>query len=89
MDAKSYVRFTYRILGEAGPTREAITIRRTRGGTVLKRIATKAAVNPPGQSSYVSWRVPNSLPYGTYLWCLTSKDAYGNASPMQCAPLVV
>ncbi len=89
MDAKSYARFTYRILGEAGPTRETITIRRTRGGTVLKRIATKAAVNPPGQSSYVSWRVPNSLPYGTYLWCLTSKDAYGNASPMQCAPLVV
>lgn len=83
------VRFAYRILGETGPTRETITIRRTRGGTVLRRLVTKAAVNPPGQRSTVTWRVPRALPYGRYVWCLTSRDAVGNTSALQCAPLVI
>lgn len=89
MDAKSYVKFTYRIIGETGPTRETISIRRTRGGTVLKRFSTKATVNPPGRNSVVSWRVPNSLPYGAYVWCMTSRDAFGNTSALQCAPFTV
>jgi secreted trypsin-like serine protease len=89
MDGKSFARLSYRILGETGPTRETITVRRTRGGTVLKRFSTKAAVNAPGRSQYVSWRVPNALAYGNYVWCLTSKDAYGNTSALQCAPLTV
>ena len=89
MDAKSYAKFTYRILGEIGPTRETISIRRTRGGTVLKRISTKVAINPPGKNAVVSWRVPNSLPYGTYVWCMTSRDASGNTSALQCAPFTV
>ncbi|MGI9187904.1 MAG: S1 family peptidase [Gaiellales bacterium] len=89
MDAKSYVKFSYRVLGETGPTRELITIRRSRAGSVLKRLATKATVNPPGRLSFVSWRVPNSLPSGAYLWCLTSKDAAGNTSSIQCAPFTV
>jgi len=37
----------------------------------------------------VSWRVPNSLPYGTYVWCMTSRDASGNTSALQCAPFTV
>jgi secreted trypsin-like serine protease len=89
MDAKSYAKFTYRILGETGPTRETISIRRTRGGTVLKRFSTKVAINPPGKNAVVSWRVPNSLPFGTYVWCMTSRDASGNTSALQCAPFTV
>ena len=89
MGAKSTARFTYRILGEVGPTRETITIRRTRGGTVLRRLTTKVAVNAPGTSQSVSWRVPTALNYGAYVWCLTSKDAYGNTSALQCAPFTV
>ena len=89
MDAKAYARFTYRILGETGPTRETITIRRSRGGTVLRRISTKAAINPPGKQSVVTWRVPNALPYGAYVWCMTSKDAVGNTSALQCAPFAI
>ena len=89
MDAKAYARFTYRILGETGPTRETITIRRSRGGTVLRRLSTKAAINPPGKSSVVTWRVPNALPYGAYVWCMTSRDAFGNTSALQCAPFTI
>ncbi|MEI6689020.1 MAG: serine protease [Thermoleophilia bacterium] len=89
MDAKSYAKFTYRILGETGPTRETISIRRTRGGTVLKRFSTKVALNPPGKNAVVSWRVPNSLPFGAYVWCMTSRDASGNTSALQCAPFAV
>ena len=81
------VRFRYRILGETGRTRETITVRRTRGGTVLKRLSTKAAVNPPDTVLYVRWTVPRSLPYGAYVWCLTSRDESGNVSALQCAPL--
>lgn len=89
MDAKAYARFTYRILGESGPTRETITIRRSRGGTVLRRLTTKAAVKPAGKSSVVTWRVPNALPHGAYVWCMTSRDALGNASALQCAPFTI
>ena len=89
MDGRSYVKFAYRILGETGPTRETITIRRSRGGTVLKRLSTKAAINAPGKQSIVSWRVPNALPYGAYVWCLTSKDVSGNTSALQCAPFTI
>ena len=86
MGARDTTRFRYRILGEAGPTRETITVRRTRGGTVLKRLVTKAAVNPAGGASYVAWVVPRRFAYGQYVWCLTSADASGNVSALQCAP---
>lgn len=86
MGASDTVRFRYRILGETGPTRETITVRRTRGGTVLKKLVTKAAENPVGAVSYVTWKVPSRYPYGQYLWCLTSTDASGNVSALQCAP---
>ena len=83
--ANGAVRFRYRVLGETGKTRETITVRRTRGGTVLRRLTTKAAVNPPGVT-YVRWRVPSGFA-GAYVWCLTSKDESGNASELRCAPL--
>ena len=79
------MRFRYRVLGETGKTRETITVRRTRGGTVLRRLTTKAAVNPPGVT-YVKWRIPSGFA-GAYVWCLTSKDESGNVSELRCAPL--
>ena len=85
VQANGTVRFRYRILGETGKTRETITVRRTRGGTVLRRLTTKAAVNPPG-GSFVRWSVPPGFA-GAYVWCLTSKDESGNTSELRCAPL--
>ncbi len=87
MATNGRVRFSYRILGETGPTRETITIRRTQRGTVLRRLLTKAAINPVGTPSTVVWSVPRSLADGRYVWCLTSKDASGSTSALQCAPL--
>ena len=83
------LRFSYRILGETGPTRETITVRRTRGGTVLKRLVTKATVKSASTMNALVWRVPARLPYGAYVWCLTSRDALGNTSTLQCAPFTV
>ena len=89
MAANERVRFSYRILGETGPTRETITVRRTRGGTVLKRLVTKATVKSASTMNSLVWPVPARLPYGAYVWCLTSRDALGNTSTLQCAPFIV
>lgn len=89
MAANERVRFSYRILGETGPTRETITVRRTRGGTVLKRLVTKATVKSASTMNSLVWQVPARLPYGAYVWCLTSRDALGNTSTLQCAPFTV
>ena len=89
MAANERVRFSYRILGETGPTRETITVRRTRGGTVLKRLVTKATVKSASTTNSLVWQVPARLPYGAYVWCLTSRDTLGNTSTLQCAPFIV
>lgn len=80
------VRFRYRISGEQGKTRETITIVRKRGGTVLRRLPTKLALNPPGEDTVVRWRLPRSFT-GAYLWCVRSTDAAGNPSTLECARL--
>jgi len=83
------VKLRYQILGETGKTRETITIRRTRGGTVLRRIPTMAAINNAGTYKVVRWRMPHGFGYGRYVWCVTSKDAVGNRSNLSCAPLTL
>lgn len=79
----------YRVTGETGQTRETITIRRTKGGTVLNRVSTVAAVNRAGVDNLVRWLVPRGFAYGRYVWCLTSKDSTGNVSDLTCATLTV
>ncbi len=79
----------YRVTGEVGPTRQNITIRRTRGGTVLRRIATRAAVNRRGADAVARWVVPRSFSRGGYVWCMTSLDQAGNRSPLTCATLTI
>jgi hypothetical protein len=64
-------------------------VRRTRGGTVLKRLVTKATVKNASTMNSLVWQVPARLPYGSYVWCLTSRDALGNISTLQCAPFIV
>ena len=83
------VKLRYRVTGETGKTRETITIRRTKGGTVLRRFSTVAAVNPAGVDSLVRWPVPRGFAYGKYVWCITSKDSIGNVSTLTCATLTV
>ena len=83
------VKLRYRVTGETGKTRETITIRRTKGGTVLRRVSTVAAVNPAGVDSLVRWPVPRGFAYGKYVWCITSKDSIGNVSTLTCATLTV
>ena len=79
----------YRVTGETGKTREAITIRRTKGGTVLRRFSTVAGVNPVGVDNVVRWRVPRGFADGRYVWCITSQDSAGNVSALKCARLTV
>jgi len=79
----------YLISGEIGKTRESITIRRTKGGTVLRRLSTSATVKKAGAYTTVLWFVPGTFSYGKYVWCITSKDAVGNISTLTCAPLTV
>ncbi len=83
------VKLRYRVTGETGKTREAITIRRTKGGTVLRRFSTVSAVNRAGVDNLVQWRVPRGFAYGKYVWCITSKDSVGNVSTLTCATLTV
>ncbi len=82
------MRLSFRIAGETDATRESFSIRRRKGGTVLRRFSTEAGVNAPGEDYSVSWRVPASF-WGRYVWCMTSKDASGNVSPLKCAALLV
>ncbi|MEI7439387.1 MAG: serine protease [Thermoleophilia bacterium] len=79
----------YRISGETGETRENITIRRSKGSTVLRRLTTVAAVNKAGTDTIVRWLVPRDFAYGKYVWCVTSKDSVGNVSALTCATLTV
>ena len=79
----------YRISGETGMTRENITIRRSKGSTVLRRLTTVAAVNKAGTDTIVRWFVPRDFAYGKYVWCVTSKDSVGNVSALTCATLTV
>ncbi len=83
------VRLSYRIRGERGKTRETITIRRRAGGTVLRRLVTKLAVNPVGRNSAVRWRIPAAFAPGVYAWCVSSKDEAGNRSAVVCRRLTV
>jgi hypothetical protein len=83
------VKLRYRVTGETDKTREQITIRRTKGGTVLRRVSTVAAINPAGVDSLVRWLVPRGFAYGKYVWCITSKDSIGNVSDLTCATLTV
>lgn len=85
----SIAKLRYRVLDETGATREKITIRRTKGGTVLRRISTITAVNKAGTDNVVRWLVPRSFVYGKYVWCVTSKDSVGNVSTLSCATLTV
>jgi trypsin len=86
---RAKAKLRYRISGETGKTRQAITIRRTKGGTVLRRLSTVAAVNRAGVDNLVRWRVPRGFAYGKYVWCITSKDSVGNVSALTCATLTV
>ena len=79
----------YRVIGETGKTREMITIRRTKGGTVLRRFSTVDGVNRARTDTVVKWLVPRGFAYGAYVWCLTSKDSVGNVSALTCAPLTI
>jgi len=79
----------YRVTGETGKTREVITIRRTKGGSVLRHFATVSGVNRVGVDNRVQWRVPRGFAYGRYVWCITSKDSVGNVSPLTCATFTV
>jgi secreted trypsin-like serine protease len=83
------VRFTYRVAGETGKTRERVTVARTRTGKALKTVRSKLAVNPVGRDVYLTWRVPRTFRAGRYWWCVTSIDESGNASSSRCARLTV
>ena len=83
------VRLRFRIAGERYVTRETITIRRTKQGTVLKTLKSAAGVNKLGVDSYVTWRVPAAFAYGRYVWCVTSKDELGNQSAVKCSNLTI
>lgn len=82
------VELRYRVSGETGRTRETITIRRRVGGTVLRKLVTKLAVNPAGTDVGVRWKVPVTFD-GGYVWCVSSKDEARNASKPACAKLTV
>lgn len=86
--AGARVDLRYRVSGEAGRTRETITIRRRADGTVLRRLVTKLAVNPAGRDVAVRWRVPAAFD-GAYVWCVSSRDEARNESAATCARLTV
>ncbi len=86
-NAGARVTFRYRVIGEPGPTRERITIRRSKGGTVLRRIDLARTAHG-GRAVDVPWRVPAGWS-GRYVWCLTATDEAGNRSELACAPLTV
>ena len=83
------VKLRYRVTGETGKTREVITIRRTKGGTVLRRVSTVTPVNRVGIDNVVQWRVPRGFVDGRYVWCVASRDSAGNVSPLTCATLTI
>lgn len=82
------VELRYRVSGETGRTRETITIRRRVGGTVLRKLVTKLAVNPAGTDVGVRWKVPVTFD-GGYVWCVSSRDEARNESKPACARLTV
>ncbi len=86
--AGTRVELSYRVSGETGKTRETITIRRRAGGTVLRKLTTKLAVNPVGKDVAVRWKVPGTYG-GAYVWCVSSRDEARNASKPACAKLTV
>lgn len=86
--AGARVELRYRVSGETGRTRETITIRRRAGGTVLRKLVTKLAVNPAGRDVGVRWKVPVAFD-GAYVWCVSSRDEARNESKPACAKLAV
>lgn len=80
-------KFTYSVSNELGLTYETIDVRRGLQGRPVKSWNVEAG--PAGDWATVSAKLPRSIKKGSWLWCVTSRDASGNASRPTCNKLKV
>lgn len=79
--------FTYSVSNELGVTQEVIDVRRGLRGRPVRSWNVEAG--PAGDWATVSAKLPRSVKKGSWFWCVTSRDASGNASRPSCNTLKV
>ena len=82
----SVARLYYTVKDDSGETRETITVGLA-DRTIWK--LTTAFGEADGSRVYVNYRVPKTLPVGTFFFCVAAQDRAGNKSSTRCALIVV